>query len=71
MDDYYAFLLRLQRKSERPNWHATLENIDTGEVLHFRSAQELLAYLSHSMTLSLAETARDGRPTRTTGFEKA
>ena len=46
MSDYQAYLLRLQRHAERAHWGATLENVETGEVLRFRSVPELLAYVS-------------------------
>lgn len=44
-ENYLAYLLRLQRRSAVPNWYATLENAHTGELLTFRSEQELLVYL--------------------------
>ena len=45
MNDYQAYLLRLQRYPERADWQTTLENVHTREVQHFASLDEALRYL--------------------------
>jgi hypothetical protein len=52
MFNYQAYLMRLQRNPDRTGWHASLENVETGEVLRFSSVQNLLAHISE-MTSSV------------------
>lgn len=64
--EYKAFLIRLKRRNGRLHWRATLENVHTGEVLHFATERDLLLYmlqtLDHSLTfLDGAQEIRDGK----------
>ena len=43
--EYLAFLLRLQRGQGQTQWRATMQNAQTGEILHFATERELLRYL--------------------------
>jgi len=43
---YLSFLLRLwQVKGEGPGWRASLEDVQSGELLGFTGLAELVAYL--------------------------
>lgn len=43
--EYQAYLLRLQRNPTAAHWRATLENVHTGEAMHFATEELLLRYL--------------------------
>lgn len=43
--DYQAYLLRLQRNPTAAHWRATLQNVHTGEALHFASEELLVRFL--------------------------
>jgi len=50
--EYLAFLLRLQRGQGQTQWRATMQNAQTGEILHFATERELLRYLMHVLTVT-------------------
>ena len=43
--EYKSYLLRLQRNQVNEHWRASLQNAQTGELLHFANERELLRYL--------------------------
>jgi hypothetical protein len=43
--EYHAFLLRIWRVDARPDWHASLQNTETGQRFHFRTLDELFGFL--------------------------
>ncbi len=43
--DYLAYLIRLWREENAPNWRATLQNPHTGERRSFADLPSLLAFL--------------------------
>ena len=43
--NYKAYLLRLQRSEDQSHWRTTLQNAQTGEVLHFANEQAFVQYL--------------------------
>ena len=49
--EYLAFLLRLQRGQGQTQWRATMQNAQTGEILHFATERELLRYLLNILTV--------------------
>ena len=44
-NDYQAYLVCFQRRSEANTWRATLENAHSSEVVQFASEKELLLFL--------------------------
>jgi len=47
---YKAFLLRLRRDEDQPNWQVTLENAYMEELLQFANQNEMLRNLLHNLT---------------------
>lgn len=47
--EYHAFLLRLWRDGSRHGWHASLQSTDTGQRFHFRTLDDLFAFLDASL----------------------
>ena len=47
--EYQAYLLRLERGKGQQRWRATLENAQTGDVLHFASERDLLLHLLRAL----------------------
>lgn len=43
--EYLAFLLRLQRGQGQTQWRTSMQNAQTGEILHFATEREMLRYL--------------------------
>ena len=66
-EDYMAFLLRLRRSPERPQWRASLENAHTGSMHHFASQEELFSFLTDQLaadpSLPNQDTGHDSGPT--------
>ena len=50
--EYQAFLLRLQRGQGQTQWRATMQNAQTGEILHFATERELLRYLMQVLMIA-------------------
>ena len=50
--EYLAFLLRLQRGQGQTQWRATMQNAQTGEILHFATERELLRYLMQVLMIA-------------------
>ncbi|MEM7116077.1 MAG: hypothetical protein AAF614_26790 [Chloroflexota bacterium] len=47
---YEAYLVRLQRDEGQRHWRVTLINIHSGQQIHFRKEEALLAYLQRTLT---------------------
>ena len=52
-ETYQAYLLRLQRAQSNGRWRSTLENVHTGEVLHFATEREMITHLLGSLAQSI------------------
>ena len=63
---YKAFLLRLQRDEDHPQWRATIENAQTGERLRFADQNQMLRYLLND----LSDTATLKKSASQTGSEE-
>ena len=44
-EEYYAYLVRLQRNAPDGHWRISLENAHTGEMRNFASERELLRFM--------------------------
>ena len=51
MNNYQAYLLRLQRHPERKNWQVTLENVETRDRQYFANMEAALRYLEEHLRL--------------------
>lgn len=61
---YRAYLLRLQRGQHQQAWRATLQDVNTREVLHFPTERDLLRHLLTILAASSThEEAEDDKST--------
>lgn len=51
-ENYQAYLLRLTRIQGNGRWRATLQNVHTGEAMHFASEEEMVRYLLQTLAQS-------------------
>ena len=50
VDNYQAYLLRLKRTQSNGHWRATLQNIQTGETMHFATEEDMVRHLLKTLT---------------------
>jgi hypothetical protein len=60
--EYHAFLLRIWRVDARQDWHASLQNTETGQRSHFRTLDELFGFLHSRLDADEGKRRPNPRP---------
>ena len=55
-----TYLLKLHRRQGSEHWLATLQDVYTGELLHFSNERELFRYLLKELAVKLPDSREPG-----------
>lgn len=72
-EHYQAYLLRLKRTQSNGRWRTMLQNVQTGEIRHFATEEDMVHYLLQTLadsTPKAQSAARAGEPFNSTGAEE-